>query len=86
MFDGSMISGGQTASSWETSSRTRTVDVSATYPLSTHVSLDLNISNVFNDRHWETFGGAPSETPGASQPAVRLVGPCAAAGPGTDGV
>jgi outer membrane receptor protein involved in Fe transport len=34
------------------------VDVTATYPLSTRVSVGLNVSNVFNDRHWETFGGA----------------------------
>ena len=36
-----------------------TVDVTATYPLATQLSVGLSITNVFNDRHWETFGGAP---------------------------
>jgi len=35
-----------------------TVDVAGAYPLSPHVSVILNVTNVFNDRHWETFGGA----------------------------
>ena len=35
-----------------------TVDVAGTYPLSPHVSVNLNVTNLFNDRHWETFGGA----------------------------
>jgi outer membrane receptor protein involved in Fe transport len=34
------------------------VDATATYPLSAAVSIALNVSNVFDDRHWETFGGA----------------------------
>jgi outer membrane receptor protein involved in Fe transport len=35
-----------------------TVDVTATYRLSDELSAGLNISNLLNDRHWETFGGA----------------------------
>jgi outer membrane receptor for ferrienterochelin and colicins len=35
-----------------------TVDMAATYPLTPHIRVNLNVSNVFNDRHWETFGGA----------------------------
>jgi iron complex outermembrane receptor protein len=34
------------------------VDLSATYPLSATVSLALNVSNLFDDQHWESFGGA----------------------------
>jgi outer membrane receptor protein involved in Fe transport len=33
-------------------------DVTARYPVSPAVDLSLNISNLFNDRHWESFGGA----------------------------
>jgi len=35
-----------------------TVDIAAAYPLSPHVSVILNVTNLFDDRHWETFGGA----------------------------
>jgi outer membrane receptor for ferrienterochelin and colicins len=35
-----------------------TVDVTATYPLSAALSVGLNVSNLLDDRHWETFGGA----------------------------
>ena len=35
-----------------------TVDIAAAYPLSSHVSVILNVTNLFDDRHWETFGGA----------------------------
>ena len=34
------------------------VDLAATYPLSRAVSVTANVSNLFNDRHWQTFGGA----------------------------
>jgi outer membrane receptor for ferrienterochelin and colicins len=34
------------------------VDATATYPLSAALSVALNVSNLFGDRHWETFGGA----------------------------
>jgi outer membrane receptor protein involved in Fe transport len=34
------------------------VDASATYPVSARVSVALNVANIFDDRHWETFGGA----------------------------
>jgi outer membrane receptor protein involved in Fe transport len=34
------------------------VDVSATYPLTARFSAALNVSNLFDDQHWETFGGA----------------------------
>ena len=35
-----------------------TMDVAASYPLAPHVRVHLNVSNLFDDRHWETFGGA----------------------------
>jgi outer membrane receptor for ferrienterochelin and colicins len=35
-----------------------TADVTATYPLSARLSVALTISNLLDDRHWETFGGA----------------------------
>ncbi len=35
-----------------------TVDVAATCPVTTRVSVNLNVTNLFNDKHWETFGGA----------------------------
>ena len=35
-----------------------TVDVTASHPVAPHVRVNLNVSNLFNDRHWETFGGA----------------------------
>jgi iron complex outermembrane receptor protein len=35
-----------------------TVDVSATYPVAPHIGVNLNVTNLFDDRHWETFGGA----------------------------
>jgi iron complex outermembrane receptor protein len=35
-----------------------TVDIAATYPVSSEVSIGLSVSNLFNDRHWESFGGA----------------------------
>ena len=34
------------------------VDAAATYPLSAAIHVALNVSNVFDNRHWETFGGA----------------------------
>ena len=34
------------------------VDVAGSYPLSTRVSVALNVSNLFDDAHWETFGGS----------------------------
>ena len=33
-------------------------NLSAIYPLSSSVSVTVNVDNAFNDRHWETFGGA----------------------------
>jgi len=35
-----------------------TVDATADILLRGHVSLGLNVANLFNDRHWEAFGGA----------------------------
>src|SRR5262249_55945319 len=35
-----------------------TVDLTATHPVSAHVSVTLNVTNLLDDRHWETFGGA----------------------------
>jgi len=35
-----------------------TVEVAATYPLTADLSVALNISNLFDHGHWETFGGA----------------------------
>ena len=35
-----------------------TVDITAAYPLSAAVKVAADISNVFNDRHWEAFGGS----------------------------
>ena len=35
-----------------------TVDVTAIYPLSAAVKVALNISNLLDDRHWESFGGS----------------------------
>jgi outer membrane receptor protein involved in Fe transport len=34
------------------------VEAAAIYPLSESFSLTLNASNLFNDQHWESFGGA----------------------------
>ena len=34
------------------------VDLAATHPVSDRVSMGLNVSNLFDDRHWESFGGA----------------------------
>jgi len=34
------------------------VDATMIYPLSASASLTFNVSNLFNDRHWESFGGA----------------------------
>jgi outer membrane receptor protein involved in Fe transport len=33
-------------------------EAAAIYPLSTSLSVTLNVSNLFNDKHWESFGGA----------------------------
>jgi len=35
-----------------------TVDAAASYPVASHVRVNVNVSNLFDDRHWETFGGA----------------------------
>jgi outer membrane receptor protein involved in Fe transport len=35
-----------------------TVDLTATHPVSAHVSVNVNVSNLLDNRHWETFGGA----------------------------
>jgi outer membrane receptor protein involved in Fe transport len=35
-----------------------TVDLTATHPVAPHLSVTLNVTNLFDDRHWETFGGA----------------------------
>jgi len=35
-----------------------TVDLAATCPVTTRMNVNLNVTNLFNDRHWETFGGA----------------------------
>jgi outer membrane receptor for ferrienterochelin and colicins len=35
-----------------------TVDLTATYPLTAALGVSLNVSNLLDDRHWETFGGA----------------------------
>ena len=53
-----MLSDGPMASSWATSRLYTTVDVTAAYPLSAAVKVAADISNVFNDRHWEAFGGS----------------------------
>lgn len=34
-----------------------TADLTANYKLTPNVTLGLNIANVFDDRHWESFGG-----------------------------
>jgi outer membrane receptor protein involved in Fe transport len=33
------------------------MDVNGNYSFSDRVSLGLQIANVFDDRHWEAFGG-----------------------------
>ena len=35
-----------------------TVDATALYPVSDDVSVGLNIANLFDNRHWESFGGS----------------------------
>jgi outer membrane receptor protein involved in Fe transport len=35
-----------------------TASLTATYPLTDRASVGLSVSNLFDDRHWETFGGA----------------------------
>jgi iron complex outermembrane receptor protein len=35
-----------------------TVDVTAIYPLSAAIKVALNIANLLDDRHWESFGGS----------------------------
>ena len=37
--------------------RYTTVDLTANYDVSRRVTLGLNVANLFNDEHWETFGG-----------------------------
>ena len=34
-----------------------TVDLNGNYNLSSHVSIGLQIANLFDDPHWEAFGG-----------------------------
>jgi outer membrane receptor protein involved in Fe transport len=34
------------------------VEAAAIYPLTASVSVTANVSNLFNDQHWESFGGA----------------------------
>jgi outer membrane receptor protein involved in Fe transport len=34
------------------------VEAAAIYPLSSSLSITFNVSNLFNDQHWESFGGA----------------------------
>ena len=35
-----------------------TVDATALYPVTDDVSVGLNITNLFDNRHWESFGGS----------------------------
>ena len=33
------------------------MDVNATYALTEQVKVGLNVANLFDDKHWQSFGG-----------------------------